>query len=98
MPVQRHHGLVTDDTGTPLSQLPPDPAAYDSPRGVAARRRGLPAPYIAGGDDPDPEQGLREERKYTRWLIWMVVALVFGGFVLGILIAIVTGNLAGNLI
>ena len=87
---------MTTDRGAASSPLPPDPEAYDSPRAVAARRRGLPAPYIAGGVDPDPEPGLREERKYLRLLVWMVVALVLGGFILGIVAAVATGNLAGN--
>ena len=89
---------MTSERDAAHTQLPPDPAAYDSPRAVAARRRGLDAPYIAGGIDPNPEVGLREERKYLRLLIWMVVALVLGGFVLGVIIAIATGNLAGNIV
>ena len=35
----------------PGSPLPPDPEAYDSPRAVRAREKGLQAPYIAGGID-----------------------------------------------
>jgi hypothetical protein len=80
---------VTDapePTGTPDGPaLPADPDAYDSPRGVQARARGLDAPYIAGGDDPDPESGRREERRYLRLLIAMVVVIVLSGFVLGYL-------------
>ncbi len=68
----------------PPDQLPPDPAAYDSPRAAAARARGLAAPYIAGGRDPDPDAGLREERFYGRILLVMVAVIVLGGFVLGI--------------
>jgi hypothetical protein len=64
-------------------KLPPDPDAYDSPRGVQARARGLAAPYIAGGEDPDPEAGRREERRNLRLLIAMVVVIVLSGFVLG---------------
>jgi hypothetical protein len=64
---------------------PPDPDAYDSPRAVQARARGLAAPYIAGGLDPDPDAGRREERKYVRILIAMVVVVVLAGFVLGYL-------------
>jgi hypothetical protein len=66
-------------------QLPADPEAYDSPRGVQARARGLAAPYIPGGTDPDPEAGQREERRYLRLLIVMVVVIVLSGFVLGYL-------------
>ena len=68
-------------TETPL---PPDPAAYDSERNQHARKRGLAAPYIAGGRDPDPDPGLAEERRYLRILLLMVIALVLSGFVVGI--------------
>ncbi|HYL40014.1 MAG TPA: hypothetical protein VET90_01785 [Candidatus Binatus sp.] len=64
--------------------VPPDPAAYDSPRGQQARARGLSAPYIPGGRDPDPEGGRREERFYGRLLLVMVLIIAFGAFVLGI--------------
>lgn len=69
----------------PPSALPPDPDAYDSPRAVQARARGLAAPYIAGGLDPDPGATRREERRYLRLLIAMIVVLVLSGFVLGYL-------------
>jgi len=62
----------------------PDPSEYDSERNAAARARGLAAPYIAGGRDPDPEEGLREERRYLRLLLIMVIAIVAAGFVIGI--------------
>ena len=64
--------------------LPPDPQAYDSERSALARARGLSAPYIAGGRDPDPVTGRREERFYLRLLLLMVGVIVFGGFILGI--------------
>ena len=72
-------------TGT---SLPPDPAAYDSERNQHARKRGLAAPYIAGGRDPQPEQGLAEERRLLRLLIGMVVVLILAGFVVGIVAAL----------
>ena len=72
-------------TGT---SLPPDPAAYDTERNQHARKRGLAAPYIAGGRDPQPEQGLAEERRLLRLLIGMVVVLVLAGFVVGIAAAL----------
>jgi hypothetical protein len=50
---------------------------------VQARARGLAAPYIAGGLDPDPEATRREERRYVRLLIVMIVVLILSGFVLG---------------
>ncbi len=71
---------------TPAS--PADPAAYDSERGAAARRRGLAAPYIPGGRDPDQEQAELEDRRYLRILLIMVIAIVLAGFVLGILAAL----------
>jgi hypothetical protein len=65
--------------------LPPDPEAYDSERNAHARARGLAAPYIAGGRDPEPETGRREERFYGKLLLAMVGLIVFGGFALGII-------------
>ena len=64
--------------------LPADPAEYDSPRAQIARAKGLEAPYIAGGLDPDPRPGLEEERHYGKLLLAMVVALMFGGFIIGV--------------
>lgn len=64
--------------------LPPDPEAYDSERNQHARKRGLSAPYIAGGRDPDPGPGLAEERRMLRLLVTMVLVLVLSGFVVGI--------------
>ena len=75
-------------TPQPPLRLPPDPEAYDSVRAQPARARGLAAPYIAGGRDPDPDTGRREERFYGRLLLIMVLSLVFGGFVIGFLIAL----------
>ena len=63
--------------------LPPDPDAYDSPRATQARARGLAAPYIAGGLDPDMETARRDERRNLRILLAMVVVIVLSGFVLG---------------
>ena len=72
--------------------LPADPAAYDSPRAIMARAKGLEAPYIAGGLDPDPERGLAEERHYGKLLLFMVAGLMFGGFIIGIAIALTVGT------
>ena len=58
-------------------------------RAQHARARGLAAPYIAGGRDPDPETGRREERFYGRLLLIMVLVLIFAGFVFGFAIALV---------
>ena len=78
-----------------MTELPPDPDAYDSPRASQARARGLAAPYIAGGRDPDPEAGLAEERRYLRLLLIMVGVIIASGFVLGILANIVSVLTAG---
>jgi hypothetical protein len=72
-------------TGTRPTNLPPDPEAYDSERNVHARARGLAAPYIAGGRDPEPEVGRNEERFYGRLLLAMILLIVLGGFALGII-------------
>jgi hypothetical protein len=72
--------------------LPPDPDKYDSPRAELARARGLEAPYIPGGEDPEPEAARREERFYGRILVIMVVVIVLGGFVLGILTTLLRGT------
>lgn len=74
---------------TERSPLPPDPAAYDSPRATRARAKGLDAPYIAGGDDPEPGPAMAEERRYWRLLVAMVVTIVAAGFVLGTIIALI---------
>jgi hypothetical protein len=84
---------VTDDATTdPRPALPPDPVEYDSNRARIARAKGLDAPYIAGGRDPDPEPGLREERYYGRLLVFMVVTLILAGFVLGVALVLATGS------
>ena len=76
---------VTDNSVTrPDAVLPADPDAYDSPRASQARARGLAAPYIAGGLDPEIEATQRAERRDRRLLIAMIVAIVLAGFVLGI--------------
>jgi hypothetical protein len=72
---------------TPLT-LPPDPVAYDSPRAARARAKGLDAPYIAGGHDPDPAAGIAEERRYVKLLVAMTVVIVASGFVIGTVIAL----------
>jgi hypothetical protein len=67
------------------AELPADPEAYDSPRAAQARARGLAAPYIAGGEDPNPEETRRKERPYVLLLIAMTVVVVLAGFVLGVI-------------
>lgn len=68
--------------------LPPDPQAYDTERNARARAKGLEAPYIAGGEDPDPHRAHAEERRYWRLLVAMVLLIVASGFVIGTLIAL----------
>jgi len=85
--------VTTQPTDRP-APLPPDPEAYDEVRNQHARARGLAAPYIAGGRDPDPEAGRREERFYGRLLLAMVAALILGGFIIGLVLTVVLGNAA----
>jgi hypothetical protein len=73
------------------SRVPADPDAYDSPRAERARARGLSAPYIPGGTDPDPASGRREERLYLGILLVMIVIVVGGAFVLGVIESLVGG-------
>jgi hypothetical protein len=69
---------VRNDTGAAG-----DPVVRDLPpvteRELAAQRRGLASAYIAGGEDPDPERTRREESRYVRLLVLMVVAIVGSG-------------------
>lgn len=82
---------MVQNRGVTAPALPPNPEAYDSERNQHARKRGLAAPYIAGGRDPDPAAGLAEERRYARLLIGMVVVLILSGFVVGILGRLISG-------
>ena len=83
---------MTDHIDGRTDGPPADPERYDSPRARIARAKGLEAPYIAGGDDPDPDHGLREQRRYGRLLLGMVLGLMFGGFVIGMAIVVATGG------
>ena len=85
--------MTTEPSDRPR-QLPPDPEAYDSVRAQRARARGLAAPYIAGGRDPEPEVGRHEERFYGRLLLAMVAALILGGFVIGAVLSLLLRNAA----
>ena len=76
------------DASTSIGGVPPDPVAYDSERNAAARKRGLATPYIPGGRDPDQAAAEREERRYVRILLAMVITIVLSGFVLGIIAAL----------
>lgn len=76
---------IDSPAGTP----PPDPELFDTPRAVIARAKGLEAPYIAGGDDPDIGPALADERRYGRLLVAMVIAIVAAGFVIGTIVALI---------
>jgi hypothetical protein len=69
--------------------VPPDPQAYDTERNAAARKRGLSSPYIPGGRDPDQADADAADRRYLRILLAMVIVIVLGGFVVGIVAALV---------
>ena len=64
----------------------------DDERSVHARARGLDAPSIAGGEDPNPEAGLREEQFYIRLLLIMVGLIVGGAVLLTIIANIITAS------
>ena len=81
MAAPREPAKQTEEPAQP--SLRADPDAYDSPRAVQARARGLAAPYIAGGEDPDLATTRRREGRYLRLLIIMIVVVVLAGFVLG---------------
>jgi hypothetical protein len=77
-------------TGPPMTMTEYEEAMTE--RSQHARARGLSAPYIRGGGDPDPERGRREERFYLRLLIAMVGAIVLGGFGISLLYLVLTGG------
>lgn len=74
---------------------PFDEDRYDDPRNAIARAKGLEAPFIEGGDDPSPQAALETDRKYGRLLLFMVIAIVASGFVIGTALAIV-GPMTGR--
>ena len=69
-----------------------DYARATTERSIAARARGLEAPYIPGGEDPDLEATIVRERRLTRWLVGMVLAIVVGGFLISITGLILMSN------
>lgn len=81
------------DAAPPGERPSSDPEAATE-RSAMARARGLAAPSIAGGHDPDPAAGKAEERFYGRLLLFMVGAIVAAGFILGILALLAHGGRA----
>lgn len=75
---------LAPENAAPIDPADLPPEAFTE-RAAAARARGLPGPYIVGGDDPHLADELERERPYVRLLIAMIVAIVLGGFILGIL-------------
>jgi hypothetical protein len=73
---------------------PPDPDRYDSARDARARAKGMPGPYITGGEDPDLATTLVQERRLVRRLVTMVVLIVAGGFVIGTILALLGPTVA----
>src|SRR6185295_9549744 len=76
------HDVAVTERSPGTDETPPDPIRDLPPvteRELAAQRRGLASAYIAGGEDPDPERTRREEARYIRLLVLMVVAIVGGG-------------------
>ncbi len=80
---------MTASPAQPRPPLPPDPEAYDSPRSIRAREKGLPGPYISGGDDPGIAAARAEDRRLGRLLLLMVGLIVSAGFIIGIAVVLV---------
>lgn len=96
-PLPSSAGPPPSPAGPPTSSPPPPSqtgplAPSEAERAAHARARGLDAPLIAGGRDPDPDAGLREDRTYGRLLLAMVLIIVASGFVLGVLANLITGG------
>jgi len=78
-------GAPAGERGTPGIPRASDDRAERGTPGVPTRPRGLSAPLIPGGEDPDLDETLRRQRPYMRLLIGMVVVIVGGTLVLTIL-------------
>lgn len=79
-------------TPAPNTMSAEDYARATTERNIAARARGLNAPYIPGGEDPDLEATVIKERRLTRLLVGMVLAIVVGGFLISITGLILMSN------
>ena len=85
------HSASAETRREPQAQAGPL-APSETERAAHARARGLDAPVIPGGRDPEPDEGLREDRTYGRLLLVFVAVIVSAGFVLGIIATILTGG------
>jgi hypothetical protein len=83
--------VTADPPSTAEPETPWPPEAF-TPRAEIARAKGLEAPYIAGGDDPNLEAELAKEQPYVRLLIAMIAVIVVGGFVIGIIGLALSGS------
>lgn len=61
-------------------------------RNQAARARGLQAPYIPGGEDPDPAGTAARERRLRLLLVAMILLIVVGGFAISIAALLLSSN------
>ena len=61
-------------------------------RNQAARARELEAPYIPGGEDPDPAATAARERRLKQLLIGMVLLIVVGGFAISVTALVLSSN------
>ena len=92
-PPERHPAPASGDE----AQAIPDgeAAVRDLPpvteRELAARARGLASAYIDGGDDPELERTKRQEARYLRLLIGMIVLIVGSSIVITIVGLAVAG-------
>jgi hypothetical protein len=77
-------GTPAGERGTPGIPRASDRAERGTP-GVPTRPRGLSAPLIQGGEDPDLDETLRRQQPYMRLLVGMVAVIVGGTLVLTIL-------------
>ena len=82
--VGAEQGAPAAERGSPGIPRATDGADRGTP-GLPTRPRGLSAPFIPGGADPDLDETLRRQRPYMRLLVGMVAVIVGGTLVLTIL-------------
>ncbi len=86
---------MTDQSDAPPQPRPDANVGREVPWPPGPDQRGLSAPYPPGGLDPDPDSGQREERRYLKLLVGMILAIVLGGFgvsILGVLLGFAGGD------